>query len=83
MLAILALNAYDGDAAAAPIVDDELAAAAEEERFSRVKHVAGFPSLAAAWCLAEAGLAAQALETLLKTRMDMLVLRNHVLRRVA
>ncbi|MDX6470661.1 MAG: carbamoyltransferase, partial [Gaiellaceae bacterium] len=54
--AILGLNAYHGDAAAALVIDGELVAAAEEERFSRVKHVAGFPTLAAAWCLAEAGL---------------------------
>ncbi len=57
MAAILGLNAYHGDAAAALVVDGRLVAAAEEERFSRVKHVAGFPSLAAAWCLTQAGLA--------------------------
>src|SRR5665647_272078 len=51
---ILGLNAYHGDAAAAIVVDGELVAAAEEERFTRVKHVAGFPALAAAWCLDEA-----------------------------
>src|SRR5512147_1364194 len=56
MTVILGLNAYHGDAAAALVVDGELVAAAEEERFSRVKHVAGFPAQAAAWCLAEAGL---------------------------
>jgi carbamoyltransferase len=55
--AILGLNAYHGDAAAALVVDGELVAAAEEERFNRVKHCAGFPELAAAWCLADAGLA--------------------------
>jgi carbamoyltransferase len=60
--AILGLNAYHGDAAAALVVDGELIAAAEEERFNRVKHVAGFPSLAAAWCLAEAGLKAEQLD---------------------
>jgi carbamoyltransferase len=54
--AILGLNAYHGDAAAALVIDGELVAAAEEERFNRVKHCAGFPSLAAAWCLADAGL---------------------------
>jgi carbamoyltransferase len=54
--AILGLNAYHGDAAAALVVDGELVAAAEEERFNRVKHVAGFPALAARWCLEEAGL---------------------------
>jgi carbamoyltransferase len=55
--AILGLNAYHGDAAAALLIDGELVAAAEEERFNRVKHCAGFPELAAAWCLADAGIA--------------------------
>ncbi|HEY3961699.1 MAG TPA: carbamoyltransferase C-terminal domain-containing protein [Gaiellaceae bacterium] len=55
MTAILGLNAYHGDAAAALVVDGVLVAAAEEERFNRVKHCAGFPSEAAAWCLADAG----------------------------
>src|SRR5207253_8312983 len=53
--AILGLNAFHGDAAAALVIDGELVAAAEEERFNRIKHVAGFPSLAAAWCLRDAG----------------------------
>jgi carbamoyltransferase len=53
--AILGLNAFHGDAAAALVVDGELVAAAEEERFNRVKHCAGFPRLAARWCLADAG----------------------------
>jgi carbamoyltransferase len=56
MTAILGLNAYHGDAAAALVIDGELVAAAEEERFNRVKHCAGFPALAAAWCLADGGL---------------------------
>ena len=56
MTAILGLNAYHGDAAAALLIDGELVAAAEEERFNRVKHCAGFPASAAAWCLADAGL---------------------------
>jgi carbamoyltransferase len=54
--AILGLNAYHGDAAAALLIDGRLVAAAEEERFNRVKHCAGFPELAATWCLADAGL---------------------------
>ena len=57
MTAILGLNAYHGDAAAALVVDGELVAAAEEERFNRVKHCAGFPALAARWCLEDAGIA--------------------------
>ena len=58
MTAILGLNAYHGDAAAALVVDGELINAAEEERFTRIKHGAGFPAQAAAWCLADAGLTA-------------------------
>jgi len=54
--AILGLNAFHGDAAAALVVDGELVVAAEEERFNRVKHCAGFPDLAARWCLEDAGL---------------------------
>jgi carbamoyltransferase len=60
--AILGLNAFHGDAAAALLVDGELVAAVEEERFSRAKHVAGFPGLAAAWCLGEAGLGPEDLD---------------------
>jgi carbamoyltransferase len=54
--AILGLNAFHGDAAAALVVDGELVVAAEEERFNRVKHCAGFPDLAVRWCLEDAGL---------------------------
>jgi carbamoyltransferase len=54
-LIILGLNAFHGDSAAALVRDGELAAAVEEERFRRVKHWAGFPSLAIADCLAQAG----------------------------
>src|SRR5512147_611246 len=53
---ILGINAYHGDAAAALVIDGKLVAAAEEERFNRIKHCAGFPDLSAAWCLADAGL---------------------------
>jgi carbamoyltransferase len=54
---ILGLNAFHGDSAAALVRDGELVAAAEEERFRRVKHWAGFPSQSIAYCLREAGLA--------------------------
>jgi len=53
---LLGLNAYHADASAALVCDGALVAAAEEERFRRVKHWAGLPSRAAAWCLEEAGL---------------------------
>jgi carbamoyltransferase len=54
---ILGLNAFHGDSAAALIRDGKLIAAAEEERFRRVKHWAGFPSQAIGYCLEEAGVA--------------------------
>jgi carbamoyltransferase len=60
--AVLGLNAYHGDAAAALVVDGKLVCAAEEERFNRIKHCAGFPAQAAAWCLAHAGLSAGELD---------------------
>ena len=53
---ILGLNAYHGDSAAALVIEGKLIAAAEEERFRRKKHWAGFPSEAIAYCLREAGL---------------------------
>ena len=52
---ILGINAYHGDAAAAILVDGELCAAVEEERFERVKHWAGFPRRAIQYCLDAAG----------------------------
>jgi carbamoyltransferase len=52
---ILGINAYHGDSSAALLRDGALIAAAEEERFRRVKHWAGFPSHAIAYCLKEAG----------------------------
>jgi len=52
---ILGINAYHGDASAAILVDGELVAAVEEERFERVKHWAGFPKRAIEYCLAAAG----------------------------
>lgn len=48
---ILGLNAFHGDASAALLSDGKLTAAVEEERFNRIKHWAGFPALAAQWCL--------------------------------
>jgi carbamoyltransferase len=54
-LFILGINAYHGDVSAVIVKDGELLAAVEEERFRRIKHWAGFPSQAIAYCLAEAG----------------------------
>jgi carbamoyltransferase len=54
-LLILGINAYHADAAACIVRDGRLLAAAEEERFRRIKHWAGFPSQAIGYCLKEAG----------------------------
>lgn len=59
---ILGINAYHGDASAAVFVDGELVAAVEEERFSRLKHQAGFPAAAVRWCLERAGARAEDLD---------------------
>ena len=53
---ILGISAYYHDSAAALIVDGEIIAAAQEERFTRKKHDPGFPAKAIAYCLQEAGL---------------------------
>ncbi|MEO0651588.1 MAG: carbamoyltransferase C-terminal domain-containing protein [Planctomycetota bacterium] len=60
--AILGLNAWHGDSAAALMIDGQLVAAAEEERFRRIKHWAGFPSEAVRYCLETAGLDAGELD---------------------
>src|SRR6476660_6783557 len=53
---ILGLNAYHADSSAAIFKDGNMIAATEEERFRRVKHWAGFPSMAIEFCLREAGI---------------------------
>jgi carbamoyltransferase len=52
----LGINVFHADSSAALVRDGVLIAAAEEERFRRVKHWAGFPSQSIAYCLCEAGL---------------------------
>ena len=48
MTAILGISAYYHDSAACLLVDGEIVAAAQEERFTRKKHDAGFPAHAVA-----------------------------------
>lgn len=59
---IVGINAYHADSSAAIFVNGKLLAAIEEERFRRVKHWAGFPSLAIAFCLQEAGVGYEAVD---------------------
>ncbi|HET6394818.1 MAG TPA: carbamoyltransferase C-terminal domain-containing protein [Blastococcus sp.] len=67
---VLGINAIYHDPAAALVVDGEVVAAAEEERFSRRKHgkrplpwsAWELPELSAAWCLTEAGISPDELD---------------------
>lgn len=62
MTAILGISAFYHDSAAALVVDGRIAAAAQEERFTRIKHDPGFPQRSIDYCLSEAGLAAEDLD---------------------
>ena len=62
MTAILGISAYYHDSAACLVVDGEIVAAAQEERFSRIKHDHAFPTRAIAYCLDEGDLRPDELE---------------------
>src|SRR4051794_15946212 len=62
MTAILGISAFYHDSAAALVVDGEVVAAAQEERFTRKKHDADFPARAVAYCLAESGLSPERID---------------------
>src|SRR5271170_4658217 len=59
---ILGVSCYYHDAAAALLEDGQLVAAAEEERFSRIKHDFNFPSSAIQFCLREGSVAGRDLD---------------------
>ena len=59
---ILGISAFYHDSAAALIEDGEIVAAAQEERFTRKKHDAGFPAQAVAYCLDQSGADPDAIE---------------------
>ena len=56
MTSILGISAFYHDSAAALVVDGEIVAAAQEERFTRKKHDHAFPTNAIEYCLSEAGI---------------------------
>ena len=56
MSKILGISAFYHDSAACLVVDGEIIAAAQEERFTRIKHDHNFPVQAASYCLREAGI---------------------------
>ncbi len=62
MSAILGISAFYHDSAAALLVDGDIVAAAQEERFTRRRHDHAFPAHAIRYCLAEAGIEPKALD---------------------
>ena len=62
LAAILGLSAFYHDSAAALVVDGDIVAAAQEERFTRIKHDHEFPKHAVDYCLKEAGLTPEQLD---------------------
>lgn len=62
MTAILGISAFYHDSAAALVVDGQIVAAAQEERFTRIKHDYNFPFKAIEYCLAEAAIGAEDLD---------------------
>ncbi len=62
MSTILGISAFYHDSAACLVRDGEIIAAAQEERFTRVKHDHNFPVQAARYCLREAGITAEQLD---------------------
>lgn len=62
MTAILGISAFYHDSAAAIVVDGKIVAAAQEERFTRIKHDHEFPTNAIDYCLREAGITADKLD---------------------
>ena len=59
---ILGISAYYHDAAACLVIDGKIIAAAQEERFTRIKHDSSFPNHAISYCLKEAGISAKDLD---------------------
>jgi len=59
---ILGISAFYHDSAAALLKDGEIVAAAQEERFSRIKHDPDFPTKAINYCLSTAGISAKELD---------------------
>lgn len=76
---ILGINAYHADVSAVLLRDGELVAAVEEERFRRIKHIAGFPTEAIRTCLRMGGIGGRDVQHVAISRRP----RAHLLRKAA
>jgi carbamoyltransferase len=78
MSVVLGLNCYKHDSSAALVVDGRVAAAAEEERFQRVKHYSGYPRRAIEFVLDHAGLSASDVDHVAYYMLPWLVFRENL-----
>lgn len=78
MAAILGINCYKHDSAAALLVDGELVAAAEEERFRRIKHYSGYPAMAVDYALEQASLDPSGIDRIAFYMLPGLVMRENL-----
>ena len=77
---ILGISAFYHDSAACLLKDGEIVAAVQEERFTRKKHDAGFPTHAIQYCLKEAEIAARISTMSFSTKSRLLSLRGYLKR---
>ncbi len=75
---ILGVNAFHADASACIVREGTLIAAAEEERFRRIKHFAGFPIASIRYCLAAAGIGIGNLDVVAVNQDDRANLRQKI-----
>ncbi|MCD4701783.1 MAG: carbamoyltransferase [Candidatus Aegiribacteria sp.] len=78
MAAILGINCYKHDAAAALLLDGELVAAADEERFRRIKHYPGYPEKAIEYVLKEASIRPEHIDHIAFYMLPGLVMRENI-----
>jgi carbamoyltransferase len=78
MTAILGINCYKHDAAAALLLDGELVAAADEERFRRIKHYPGYPERAIEYVMKEASVRPDQIDHIAFYMLPSLVQRENI-----
>lgn len=61
---VLGLNIFHGDSSACLLIDGEIISAAEEERFTRIKHFSGFPINSINYCLSKSNLTIEEIDNI-------------------
>ncbi|MCK4807392.1 MAG: hypothetical protein KAT09_07085, partial [Candidatus Aegiribacteria sp.] len=78
MATILGINCYKHDAAAVLLLDGELVAAADEERFRRIKHYPGYPEKAVEYVMKEASIRPERIDHIAFYMLPGLVMRENI-----